>query len=96
MIVTTDIQSFKILKERLGEKEAEALVEFVDAKLKDNNTTNLKMLATKEDIQNIKTDLHSLENKIAENKAETIKWMFIFWIGQIAATFGFILLFLKK
>jgi hypothetical protein len=29
-------------------------------------------------------------------RVELIRWMFIFWIGQIAATFGFILLFLKK
>lgn len=89
MIVTTDIQSFKILKEKLGETEAEALVEFVDAKLKETNNSNLKVLATKEDIQNLKT-------LIAENKAETIRWMFLFWIGQIAVTFGYIILYLKK
>jgi hypothetical protein len=40
------------------------------------------MLATKEDVAN--------------NKAEIIKWMFIFWGGQLVVTFGFILLFLKK
>jgi hypothetical protein len=39
MIVTTDIQLFRILKERLGEKEAEALVDFVDSRLKENNDT---------------------------------------------------------
>lgn len=89
MIVTTDIQLFKILKEKLGETEAEALVEFVDAKLKETNNSNLKVLATKEDIQNLKT-------LIAENKAETIRWMFLFWIGQIAVTFGYIILYLKK
>jgi hypothetical protein len=37
-----------------------------------------------------------MESKISESKADTIKWMFIFWIGQVVATFGFILLFLKK
>ena len=89
MIVTTDIQLFRILKERLGEKEAEALVDFVDAKLKANDEANSIVLATKQDIAETKT-------LIAETKAELIKWMFIFWIGQIAATFGFILLFLKK
>ncbi len=78
MIVTTDIQLFRILKERLGEKEAESLVDFVDAKLKENNDVNSKILATKEDLAN--------------TRAELIKWMFIFWIGQVAVTFGFILL----
>ncbi|MBA2562215.1 MAG: hypothetical protein H0V14_04740 [Chitinophagaceae bacterium] len=50
---------------------------------------NSKILATKEDIAVTRTF-------IADTKAELIKWMFIFWIGQIAATFGFILLFLKR
>jgi len=44
--------------------------------------TKFNNLATKDDIANV--------------KAEMIKWMFIFWIGQIAATFGFIILYLKK
>ncbi len=43
-----------------------------------------------------KTDVLATKEALAETKAELIKWMFIFWIGQIAATFGFILLFLKK
>jgi len=45
-------------------------------------TDKTSSLATKEDVANAKTDM--------------IKWMFIFWIGQIAATFGFIILCLKK
>lgn len=100
MIIATAVQLFKILKERLGENEAEVLVEFVDSRLKENNSSNLKILATKEDMQNLKLDIsediQNLKIQIAENKAEIIKWMFIFWIGQVAVTFGFILLFLKK
>ena len=93
MIVTTDIQLFLILKERLGEKEAESLVDFVDAKLKENNDANLKILANREDL---KEEIGATKVLIANTKAELIKWMFIFWIGQVAVTFGFILLFLKK
>jgi hypothetical protein len=48
-----------------------------------------QILATKEDIS-------LLNLKIEQSKAETIKWMFIFWVGQVVATFGFILLFLNK
>ncbi len=78
MIVTTDIQLFRILKERLGEKEAEALVDFVDAKLKENNDVNLTILATKEDIAETKQEISATRTLIAETKAELIKWMFIF------------------
>lgn len=89
MDITTDIQFFRLLKEKLGEKETEALVEFVELKTKENNNANLKLLATKQ-------DLALTNEKIVATKAELIKWMFIFWIGQVAVTFGFILLFLKK
>ncbi len=76
MIVTTDIQLFRILKERLGEKEAESLVDFVDAKLKENNDANLKILATRADL---KEEIGATKVLIAETKSELIKWMFIFW-----------------
>ncbi len=84
-MITSEIQLFQILKQKLGEKEAEALVEFVDSKLKENNESNLKVLATKEDIANLREEM---KVEIANTKAELIKWMFIFWIGQLAAFIG--------
>lgn len=56
--------------------------------------------ATKEDIaklsQTTKEEIGKLDTKISETKSEVIKWMFIFWTGQLLATVSFILLFLKK
>ena len=49
----------------------------------------IKTLATKEDVANIRREMGDI-------KAETIKWMFIFWIGQVGATLGIVFLFLKK
>jgi len=43
-----------------------------------------------------KTKILATKADLAETKSEVIKWMFIFWIGQVVATFGFILLFLNK
>ena len=114
VINMSDIQLFQILKQKMGEQEAEALVTFVDHKIKDNNETNLNILATKgdigllkedfqllkQDMQLLKHDVQSvkleLEVKIADSKAEMIKWMFIFWIGQVAVTVGFLVVYLKK
>ena len=48
-----------------------------------------EVLATKEDISLVRIDLK-------EQKAELIKWMFIFWASQIAATIGFIMLYVKR
>ena len=53
----------------------------VDKKFEEAKTT----LATKEDLAKVEG---RLETKIAETKADIIKWMFIFWIGQIAVTAG--------
>ena len=54
------------------------------------------MFAQKADILLVKADIPLLEKHITKFKNDIIKWMFIFWIAQVAATFGFILLFLKK
>ena len=93
VINMSDIQLFQILKQKLGESEAEALVSFVDSKIKDNNDVNLKVLPTKEDIAKLEG---RLEVKIGDVKAEMIKWMFIFWMGQVAVTVGLIMVYLKK
>ncbi|MDB5016031.1 MAG: hypothetical protein JWQ84_863 [Mucilaginibacter sp.] len=49
----------------------------------------IKTLATKDDIANVCKE-------ISEAKADTIKWMFILWIGQVGATLAILLIFLKK
>lgn len=72
----SEIQLFNILKERIGEKEAQSLVEFVESRVEKEFEKNKDHLATKKDI--------------AESKADMIKWMFIFWIGQIAAIMALI------
>ncbi|WP_316807066.1 hypothetical protein [Pedobacter agri] len=78
----TEIQLFQILKAKLGEQEAEELVSFVKTEVKAEYENKREVLATKEDLAN--------------SKADIIKWMFIFWIGQIAVTVGIILMFIKK
>jgi hypothetical protein len=46
--------------------------------------------ATKEDISKLDSKIAALDTKISESKSETIKWMFIFWVGQM------ILLYFRK
>lgn len=82
----TDIQLFQILKEKIGEKEAEALVKFVDFKLKESNDNNLKILAAKEDISR-------LDVKISGVKSDIIRRVFAFFIAIMLAIVG---LYFKK
>ena len=42
------------------------------------------------DVLTTKKDLFKLEVKLSETKSEIIKWMFIFWVGQIAVTLAIV------
>jgi uncharacterized protein YicC (UPF0701 family) len=84
---------YDLLTAKVGKETAENLTSYIEEKIKDEVQNNLNVLATRENLQQ---EIGRLDTKISETKAELIKWMFIFWIGQVVATFGFILLFLKK
>ena len=87
------LQLFQILRQKIGEKEAEALVDFVDIKMRENNESNLKTFATKEDISLLKQDILKLDNKIAETKTDIIKWVFGFFVTLALLIVG---LYLRK
>ncbi len=77
---------YDLLAIKMGKETAENLTSYIEERIKNDFEDRSRMLATKSDIK----------TEIAIAKTEMIKWMFIFWIGQIGAAFGFILLFLKK
>lgn len=81
---------YPVIKSEAKTKELVASIEkVVDQKFEDKKDS----FATKLDL---KEEIGLVRKEIAESKADIIKWMFIFWVGQMAVTFGFILLFLKK
>jgi len=82
MSIVTITKLYSLLSGKLGKESAENLTTYIEKKIKEEVEDKTKILATKADL--------------AENKTEIIKWMFVFWIGQVAATFGIILLNLNK
>ncbi|TRX35818.1 hypothetical protein FNW52_10030 [Flavobacterium sp. ZT3R18] len=70
MSAISSIELYTILKGKLGENETKALIEYIESKVDKTFDKEKSILATKVDL--------------SEMKAEIIKWMFIFWIGQIA------------
>lgn len=78
-----------MLSEKVGKETAKNLTQYIENKIKKEFEDSSKSLATKQDIAD-------LTEKIANTKAEMIKGMFIFWIGQVAVTLGFILIFLNN
>lgn len=79
----SEIQLFQMLREKIGEKEAQSLVEYVETKVEKEFDSKRDVLATKED----------LAREIGNTKSEIIKWMFIFWVGQLAAMIAIVKLF---
>ena len=79
----SEIQLFQILKGKIGEKEAQTLVEYVETKVEKEFDNKRDTLATKGD----------LAREIGNTKSEIIKWMFIFGVGQLAAMIAIVKLF---
>ena len=82
MPTITITKLYDLISIKLGKETAENLTIFIEEKIRSEVDTKASILATKEDVAN--------------SRADVIKWMFIFWVGQVIATFGFILLFLNK
>ena len=80
---------YKLLSENLGNDTTEAMFKYIDNKTERSVEATIKSLATKDDIANVRKE-------IGNAKADTIKWMFVFWIGQVAAMLAIVFLFVKR
>lgn len=84
-----EIELYEILKEKVEEKEAKTLVEYIETKIDRKLEEKKDVLATKEDVNNLKLE-------IEKTRSDIIKWLFIFWAGQFASLIAVLQLFFKK
>ena len=107
MTAAQSLKIYKILNRQFGKPdEARQVVEAIEAivneKIEEGNKHYEALLHKDIDIlrselgEKITRSEGSLRSEMKEQKSELIKWMFIFWVGQIAATVGIILLFVRK
>jgi len=70
--------------------KARAIAESFEIAFREQEGDLTKRLMTNQDGEKlraeIKTSIAELRTEMAQFKAEIIKWMFLFWIGQTAAT----------
>jgi hypothetical protein len=70
--------------------KARAIAESLEVAFREQEEDLTKRLMTNVDGEKIraeiKTSIAELRTEIAQSKAEIIKWMFLFWIGQAATT----------
>jgi hypothetical protein len=101
----TSIDLFQTLKTKMGEREANALINYMEKKLQESNrelfqlclNTFATKLELKEEIAKVREDLVKVEGrlevKIAEVKSDVIRWMFGFFVAMLIAILG---LYLRK
>jgi len=85
----------KIIREKFGEEAAEALLEFF-AKVTQEAKDNTLELAEGKFEKRLTEEASSIRIEVARTKAEIIKWMFIFYIGQVGALLGILFAFFRK
>jgi len=83
-MVVSEITLFNTLKAKLGEHDAQVVVEGIKNAVKEEFNTSKEVLATKQDIGNLKTDIERLRAELL-----VVKWM----LGVVLA--GIISLILK-
>jgi len=76
-----ELEVYEIFKNRFTEKEAAKVIEYFEAKAEEK-------IKQKKDVFMTKNDKVEMISRIESSKTDTIKWMFIFWIGQLVAVAG--------
>jgi len=87
---------YKLLTEKLGSDTTEAMFKYIDNKTERSVEATIKTLATKDDISNVKDEIAKVNLDLSNRMGDIMKWMFVFWIGQVGATLAIVFLFLKK
>ncbi|MCX6981986.1 MAG: hypothetical protein NTV08_14700 [Verrucomicrobia bacterium] len=80
--MVSTLKIYEILEQaKIEDKQARAITMAIEQAWEGNNVEQSKVLATKEDVSKLREEL---KVTIAESKSEMVRWMFIFWLGQIA------------
>ena len=72
----------KALREKLGDEGSEALVEVLN-KQSDENKQSIIDLAEQRFEARLAKEASLLREDVQKTRSDLIKWMFIFWVGQI-------------
>jgi polyhydroxyalkanoate synthesis regulator phasin len=86
----SEIELYQILKGKLGEDQAKALVTFVEQKVNESFESKKETLATKQDIYELSEKLFELSEKLSEKMNSHFKWLIGLFVGQMAFMLGIV------
>ena len=84
----------KVIREKLGEDGAEALTELLNEIEERAKEDNVRLVEEKFE-KRLAEEIGKVRVEIAQVRADLIKWMFIFWVGQIGVLTGILFAFFK-
>ena len=88
----------KILREKLGEEGSEGLIELLNNASESTYSSVITLAEEKferrlaEETGKLRSEL---SEKIEHGNTAMIRWMFIFWVGQIGALLGILFAFFR-
>jgi len=89
--MTTDIDLYKALFSKLGEKEASMLVEFVKEEVNSKFQHEKSLVASKDDFSSLRIEMEKGFKEIEKGQKEMLKWIF----GMLFAFSGLIISIMK-
>lgn len=85
----------KALRDRLGEDGADALVALINA-ASDQNKADVLAFVEEKFQRRLSQEVAKLDVRISEVRADLVRWMFIFWVGQLGAILATLFAFFRK
>ena len=96
----------KVLRDKLTDEGADALVQIFDKVESETHKVTLEVAEERIEGQLAKVEGNreakiaqssaALETKMANMRADLIRWMFIFWVGQVGTITAILFAFFKK
>ena len=82
------------LHEKLGDEGADALVAVINEAAKGQREDTIAFMEERFE-RRLAEEISKVRQEIAEAKADLIRWMFVFWVGQIGVITGILFAFFK-
>ena len=80
----------KPLREKLGDEGTDALVQVLNENQKELRSSVIDHAEQRFE-KHLAEEISDLRGIIQKSRSDTIKWMFLFWVGQIGVVLGIIL-----
>jgi len=85
----------RTLRSKIGDDGSDALIELLNKSNKRLQEDVLTFVEEKFE-RRLTEEISTVNQRISESNANMIKWMFIFWIGQIGAIVAILFAFFNK